>query len=100
LFSKQITVVTPQTSSLVALLDARKYEAVIVSSAGLDSGETVVVTQMVDGQAIVVTDAAGDPVILTPTLPSIVLEGGPMYRVSKSSTAAEVGVFATLRRPS
>jgi hypothetical protein len=96
--TRNITIVAPQTAGITAKLNTRKCDTAIVSADNLAGAETVTISQLVNGTAKAVLDAAGDAVVLTATLASVALEGGPMYSLVKSSTAGSCGLFAVLRK--
>lgn len=95
-----VTVVASATGAGSGNIVTNKYDTVILAAENLAGAEEVDIFIIINGVEVVVTDAAGDPAKLTLAVPTCVLEGGPMYRVEKDSTAGACGVFAILRRTS
>jgi hypothetical protein len=94
----QIQVMASGTAEVTAKqpVDASAYDAVILSANNLAGAETVSVFQNSGGTWIAVTEG-GSPVTLTASAPSVALEGGPLYAVTKSATVGSCGVFADLK---
>lgn len=92
--------ISARTAAAEANINTNKFDTVMLFAVGLAGAETVTVYVNVGGAELAVYDAAGDAVVLTPTNPSVVLEGGPQYHVEKSSTVGQASVHTILRRTS
>jgi hypothetical protein len=99
--TSNVTVVPAQTASTsesTTLLNTAKYSKAIVTATNLAGAEDVEVLMKSGGNYVSVTDAAGDPLFLTATVPSTVLEGGPIYAFAKDETAGACAILAVLQR--
>lgn len=89
------TPISPTTAAVTAKapFNTRGCTAVTVSADNLAGAEEVSIFIYTNGGWEVMTDTAGAAVKLTATVPLKVLEGGPRYGVTKTSTVGACGVF-------
>ena len=78
--------------------DATDSGSIVVSADTLAGGETVGLFVVAGATNVVVADLQGNPIILTPILPAVCLEGGASYVFVKSATAALCGVYVVAKR--
>jgi hypothetical protein len=72
--------------------DTQSYETVIFVAFNLAGAEVATLYVSAGGVWVPLTDRAGAAVTLTLAAPSVALEGGPVYGVTKSATAGLAGV--------
>ena len=92
----QITLIVPQAAEVtgkhVVVTDG--YPGVVLSADALADDESAAVYMGVGPAWVAVTDSDGNAQTLTADKPMLALVGGPTYAVTKSSTGADVGVYA------
>lgn len=92
-----ITVINPTTNAVATKqpIDARAYETIIVAAPGLAGAEEVGITLGGGADWAIVTLPDGSAAKLTATQQSLELPAA-MYGITKTATAAAVGVQVTL----
>ncbi len=80
-----------------APFDATDAGSIVVQADALASGETVGLFSVAGTTNVPVSTLSGTPVVLTPTLPAVCLEGGSKYVFVKSVTVSACGVYVVAK---
>lgn len=95
------SLIASQTATVTVDFDATECDRIVVmTNAVLGAAETVTILYPTTGAATapVYISPGGAAAVLTPTLQSLVLEGGFLYRIVKSVTVAATGVDIGIKR--
>lgn len=94
-----ITVIPAATAAQATQqpVESSSYVTVMLVAFGLAGAESCTVYVSAGGVWVPLTDRAGVAVTLTVAAPSVALEGGPVYGVTKSATVGAAGVDAIVQ---
>lgn len=89
------TIIAPQTGAVATQVprETINYAYVVIGADNLATTETVPLWILIGNTYKRVTDSTGANVALTSTVSAVVLDGGPVYAVTKDATAGSCGVY-------